>query len=322
MWSCTGRIARALACGLAITIAPAAASATPAAGDIQVAARTRSNKGKKGAQSIGAPNNGRLVGAARLRGGKALRQREGGHSWGLPQLVRLLQHAATEVARKHHGSQMLVGDLSGRTGGHLDHHNSHQSGRDADVGFYVMNSKGKPMAVKRFIPFDDAGNARDAPGVRFDEARNWTMVEAMLKDDKASVRYLFITSALRGKLLAHATKKHVAKALLEKAASVMMSPQDADLHDDHMHVRIACPGSMHDVCIEESTVHEDRPTTDVAHVSSPPPDPIVARGYGAEPGQSRWEPGRSPIVNRDDKPAEPADKSEAPRTEAGAGDMR
>jgi penicillin-insensitive murein endopeptidase len=258
MWSCTGRIARAIACGLVIAIMPLGAGAKPAASTSKVAAGTTSSKGKKGAQSIGAPNNGRLVGAARLRGGKTLRQREGGHSWGLPQLVHLLHHAATEVARKHRGSRMLVGDLSGRTGGHLDHHNSHQSGRDADVGFYVMNSKGKPLAVKRFIPFDEAGNARDAPGVRFDETRNWTMVEAMLKDDKASVRYMFITHALRGKLLAHATKKHVPRELFERAASVMMSLEDADLHDDRVHVRIACPDSMRDVCIEESTAREAR----------------------------------------------------------------
>jgi penicillin-insensitive murein endopeptidase len=148
---------------------------------------------------------------------------------------------------------MLVGDLSGRTGGHIDGHGSHQTGRDADVGFYVMNSKGKPMAVKRFIPFDEAGNARDAPGVRFDEARNWTMIEAMLKDDKANVHYMFISNALRAKLLSYAAKKHVSKELLERAASVMMSPRDADLHDDHVHVRISCPESTRDACIEEAT---------------------------------------------------------------------
>ncbi len=207
MWNRTGRVARALACGvvipLALALVPGAALAKPS---------TSAGKARA-AQSVGAPNSGRLAGAARLRGSKTLRQREGAHSWALPQLVHLLHRAATEVARKHRGSQMLVGDLSGRTGGHLDHHNSHQTGRDADVGFYVMNSKGKPIAASRFIPLDDAGNARDAPGVRFDEARTWTMVEAMLKDDRASVRYMFITNALRSKLLAYATKKHVAKAL-------------------------------------------------------------------------------------------------------------
>ncbi len=161
MWKRSGRAAHAMAGAVAMAAAlafvPAAAIARPASG--HAAAHT---KKKKGAQSIGAPNHGHLAGAVRLRGSKTLRQREGAYSWGLPQLVHMLHRAASAVARKHRGSQMLVGDLSGRTGGHLDHHGSHQSGRDADVGFYVTSSKGKPMAVKRFIPFDDAGNARDA----------------------------------------------------------------------------------------------------------------------------------------------------------------
>jgi penicillin-insensitive murein endopeptidase len=33
----------------------------------------------------------------------------------------------------------------------------------------------------------------------------------------------------------------------------MMSPREAELHDDHVHVRISCPESMHDVCVEEAT---------------------------------------------------------------------
>lgn len=321
MWRCRGPVARALACGLVIGIMPAAASAKPATGSSQVAARTRSSKGKKGAQSIGAPNSGRLVGAVRLRGNKTLRQREGGHSWGLPQLVHLLHHAATDVARKHHGSQMLVGDLSGRTGGQLDHHSSHQSGRDADVGFYVMNSKGKPMAVKRFIPIDDAGNARDAPGVRFDEARNWTMIEAMLKDDKASVRYLFVTDALRGKLLAHARKTHAPKALVEKAASVMMSPQDAEPHDDHMHVRIACPESMHDTCIEEPTAREERSAEDVSsRAPDAPPSGPADFGAAPQPPGPAGRDGGSQQPPPANEPAKPADKPEAPQAQVGGKD--
>jgi len=285
MWNRTGRVARALACGLAIAVTTSTAIAKPPT--------TRSSRTtKNGAQSVGAPNNGHLAGAARLRGSKTLHQRAGGHSWGLPQLVHLLNHAATEVARKHRGSQMFVGDLSGRTGGHLDRHNSHQSGRDADVGFYVMNSRGKPMVAKRFIPLDDAGNARDAPGVRFDEARTWTMVEAMLKDDRATVRYMFISNALRGKLLAYATKKHVARELYDRAASVMMSPNDADLHDDHVHVRIACPESMHEVCIEESLAR-DAPTHAAdagekpAEPAARPDAPTSVRVAGAAPESSR-----------------------------------
>jgi penicillin-insensitive murein endopeptidase len=204
----------------------------------------------------------------------------------------MLHHAASAVARKHRGSQMFVGDLSGRTGGHLDGHGSHQTGRDADVGFYVMNSKGRPIAAKRFIPFDGAGNARDAQGVRFDEARNWTMIEAMLKDEKAGLRYLFISNALRAKLLAYAAKKHVAKEMIDRAASAMMSPRDADLHDDHVHVRIACPASMRDVCIEEASVRD--PAAKVADEENAEP---AAKREGGAAASAVVDPVANPVVD-------------------------
>ncbi|MFT3773704.1 MAG: penicillin-insensitive murein endopeptidase [Minicystis sp.] len=260
MWSSHGRIARVIALALSLVSATAASAGAAPGNKAKVAAKkakgSEKSKGKQKARSIGAPNHGRLEGAALLKQNKTLKQREGSHSWALPQMVGLLHRSANAVARKHKGSVMFVGDLSGKTGGHLDRHGSHQTGRDADVGFYVVNSKGKSIPVKRFIAFDDAGNARDVPGARFDEARNWALVEAFLKDKDANVRYLFVTNGLRARLLAHAAKKHVSKELIERAASVMMSPPDADLHDDHFHVRIACPESMRDVCIEESTARE------------------------------------------------------------------
>ncbi|APR83782.1 Murein endopeptidase [Minicystis rosea] len=262
MWSSQGRIARAIALAIALVTVPVVAVAAPghkskaAAGKKSKGEKTKGGKGK--ARSVGAPNHGRLEGAALLKQNKTLKQREGSHSWALPQMVGMLHHAANSVARKHKGSVMFVGDLSGKTGGHLDRHGSHQTGRDADVGFYVVNSKGKSIPVKRFIAFDDAGNARDVPGARFDEARNWSLVEAFLKDRDANVRYLFVTNGLRARLLAYAAKKHAPKELIERASTVMMSPPDADLHDDHFHVRIACPDSMRDVCIEESTAREPK----------------------------------------------------------------
>jgi penicillin-insensitive murein endopeptidase len=219
----------------------------------QVASATRVTKGShKGPQSIGAPNAGHLEGALLLRGSHTLKQKEGSHSWGLPELVHALQRASIKVAKHHKNSVMLVGDLSGRTGGFLERHGSHQTGRDADVGLYVMNSKGKPVNVRHFVAFDSAGKGRELPWAIFDEARNWDLVEALLTDDKASVRYLFISNPLRAKLLAQAAKKHASKELIARAAAAMMSPPEADVHDDHIHVRIACPESMRGVCIEEA----------------------------------------------------------------------
>jgi penicillin-insensitive murein DD-endopeptidase len=277
MWSSHGRIARALAVALALVASvavPSLAAASPPLGKgakakhASHAKKHKASKHAKKARSIGPPNHGRLEGAALLKGSRYLKPREGSHSWALPQMVRLLNHAARAVARKHRGSVMLVGDLSGKTGGHLDRHGSHQSGRDADVAFYVANSKGKPLPIKRFIAFDDAGNARDVPGARFDDARNWAMVEALLKDKGANVRYLFITNGLKARLLAYAHKKHRPKAIIERAAAAMMSPPDADRHDDHFHVRISCPESMRDVCVEESSVRAE-PRAEVARGERP-----------------------------------------------------
>ncbi len=218
-----------------------------------VASTTHVTKGShKGAQSIGAPNAGHLEGAMLLRGSHTLKQKEGSHSWGLPELVHALQRASIKVAKKHRNSVMLVGDLSGRTGGFLERHGSHQTGRDADVGLYVMNSKGKPVNVRHFVAFDATGKGRELPWAMFDEARNWDLVEALLTDDKASVRYLFISNPLRAKLLAQAAKKHATREMIARAAAAMMSPPEADVHDDHIHVRIACPESMRGVCIEEA----------------------------------------------------------------------
>ncbi|WP_438040089.1 penicillin-insensitive murein endopeptidase [Sorangium sp. So ce128] len=202
--------------------------------------------------SKGAPNRGRLTGAVRLRSSRHLKTREGARTWGLPVLVKTLRRAAFQVAKKHGDSALLVGDLSARTGGALDGHNSHQTGRDADVGFYVVNSKGKNLRTDRFVAFDDEGNAIGLPGARFDDARNWALVQALLEDRQAGVKYLFVTDALRARLLAHAAKKRVPADLRARAAAAMMSPRDADLHNDHFHIRVMCPPSMRGACIEES----------------------------------------------------------------------
>ena len=79
---------------------------------------------------------------------------------------------------------LLVGDLSAKDGGPLTGHNSHQTGRDADVGFYVMNASGKPLPSKHFVSFDRNGVGKDLTNLRFDDARNWFLVESLLKDEK------------------------------------------------------------------------------------------------------------------------------------------
>ena len=206
----------------------------------------------KGPASIGAPNKGKLAGAIKLHSSRSLKVRDRANVWGLPDLVKLLQRAAGKVAKRHPRSVMLVGDLSQKSGGSLTGHNSHQSGRDADVGFYIANSKGQPAAMTRFVAFDGAGKSTQVSWAQFDDARNWTLVEALITDTTAPVRYVFVSNPLRARILAYAAKKKVAKDVYSKAEAMLLAPRDADVHDDHFHVRIACPDSMKGTCIEES----------------------------------------------------------------------
>ncbi|MEZ4306659.1 MAG: penicillin-insensitive murein endopeptidase [Polyangiaceae bacterium] len=148
----------------------------------------------KGPASIGAPNRGKLSGAIKLHKSKGLKLRDRAQAWGTPDLVKLLQRAAGKVRKKYPKSVMLVGDLSKKSGGPLTGHNSHQSGRVADVGFYVANSKEAGG--------DDRGSSRSGDGssekvswAQFDDARNWALVEALLTDKNTTVRHLRVESA-------------------------------------------------------------------------------------------------------------------------------
>jgi penicillin-insensitive murein endopeptidase len=232
------------------------------------------------AQSIGPPNAGRLVGGARLKKSPALQPRDRSHSWGLPELVGLLRRAADKVARKHRGAILLVGDLSARSGGPLVGHNSHQSGRDADVGFYAVSAKGKSARLSRFMAFGADGRPREGgDALRFDDARNWAFVEALLSDKKVAVRYVFISNALRARLLSYAAAKGVSKELLTQAAAAMMSPAHAEAHDDHFHVRMSCPTSMRGPCVEESIARGPASAADsglgIAVIESGGADPMA-----------------------------------------------
>src|SRR5436309_2893304 len=90
--------------------------------------------------SIGAPSRGVLIGGVQLpASGPGYRWLSpAGHHYGLARLVRAIEGAAAEVARRSPGGRpLLVGDLSARAGGQLSGHASHRTGRDADLLFYA-----------------------------------------------------------------------------------------------------------------------------------------------------------------------------------------
>jgi penicillin-insensitive murein endopeptidase len=207
------------------------------------------------AESVGSPNEGRLEGGVRLDTSVAWLRVMPGHEtpdrrWGLPSLVHMIDRAAHAVAKRYPKSVLGVGDLSRKRGGDVGGHHSHESGRDADLAFYVVDAKGKPVSPRRFLHFDASLAAVGAPGLRFDVARNWLFVQSMLLDRKAHVSHIFLSDPLRLALLAHAKKLGVASRLRRRAAMTLMQPTGAPAHDDHFHVRISCPRERGSECVE------------------------------------------------------------------------
>jgi penicillin-insensitive murein endopeptidase len=209
---------------------------------------------------VGSPTDGRLENGVELAAtSDVLRlKRPKGPRWGIEELVEMLERGAARVERRFPGSVLLVGDLSGRSGGDLGGHRSHESGRDADVGFYFVDKRGRPAPVRRFRAVDWRGRAADDPSLRFDDARNWALVEAWMTDPRARVEHVFVAKPIRARLLAHARAKGVYLPVLHRASIAMKQPSRGLAHDDHFHVRIACPRSQRGVCLADPPKQSSR----------------------------------------------------------------
>jgi penicillin-insensitive murein endopeptidase len=228
--------------------------------------RVRRSEGPP-ARSLGSPTAGRLENGVELRSSNTVNLRRcEGPRWGLPTLVGLLERSAGRVARRHPGSVLVVGDLSARGGGELGGHRSHQSGRDADVGFYFLDARKRPVVPERFLRVRRDGRAIDRPDLRFDDARNWTLVESWMIDPRAIIQHVFVAEPLRERLLSHAKRARAYGPVLHRASLALKQPRQGLSHDDHFHVRVACPRvQSDDACVAEpeaepAAAQEPRPS--------------------------------------------------------------
>lgn len=200
--------------------------------------------------TVGFPNRGRLVRGIRLKPRRYLKIKPDSQprNYGHPALVKMLARSARDIARAVPGSVMMLGDLSRKGGGKLSKHSSHQSGRDADVAFYVRDAKGKAVAPPRFVTFKADGTASDGSGLVFDDWRNWLLIQSWLEDQRAVVQQVYVAHWLRKRLLDFASRRDDLKKWVPQAAALLAQPTDSSPHDDHFHVRIRCPEKQKDVC--------------------------------------------------------------------------
>jgi penicillin-insensitive murein DD-endopeptidase len=197
--------------------------------------------------SVGVPHRGVLTQAVELKrsGPGYTRYRpRGSYYWGTPQLVGAIEEAARRVVDEcGHGSLLVVGDLSARQGGRIERHQSHRTGRDADLLFYVTSPGGAPLASPGFVTFEADGLAavpRTRQFVRFDVERNWQLVKALLTSSRAPVQRLYVSHELEALMIDYARARGEDAALVWHAEMVLAEPGDSAPHDDHFHLRVAC----------------------------------------------------------------------------------
>lgn len=196
--------------------------------------------------SVGWPHHGVQTGAIELpaNGEGFVRYRaQGGHHWGQPALVNGIVEAARRVQQElPGGAPLVIGDLSARHGGRIERHQSHRSGRDVDLLWYVTTPNGKSLQNPSFAQLGRDGMAR-VPGkgyVRLDVPRQWLLIKALLSSEQLEVQWLYSSSVVEGLVMEHAAAQGDAPELLQRASAVMLEPADGLPHDDHMHLRIAC----------------------------------------------------------------------------------
>ncbi len=116
----------------------------------------------------------------------------------------------------------------------------------------MLDSKGKRVTLDHFVSFGGDGKAKDGSGMVFDDWRNWLLVQSWVRDKRAGLSHIFVSSALRHRLLRYAQGKPAFSKYVSEAAALLKQPEDSSPHDDHFHVRIACPKRQTEICVGES----------------------------------------------------------------------
>lgn len=197
-------------------------------------------------QAVGKPQHGRLVNGEQMKDVPGAHFRRPLYTWGTNETVRALKAAIAEVRRKHkHAHDLVIGDLSREHGGFLAPHKSHQSGLDADIGFYFKNQPKEGPRVNL-----------SAMTSALDHELTWTLVTALAgpNEEASNVEYMFIGYGVQEKLYKWAQKQGVPQKKLDwlfqyprGSRSMNGLIRHEPGHDNHIHIRFKCPRG--DACL-------------------------------------------------------------------------
>ena len=162
-------------------------------------------------RSIGDVSSGYLVGAVQVRFPHPHLailsvQAERHLNYTSEEMMALLEAGAARVAARFPGAVTSLGNLGNPGGGDIPYSVSHNSGRDADVAFFVLDGQGQPARMPDLLPLDERGRYEGEHGVyQFDVPRNWALIEGFVAHGGGGqLQYIFVADWLRDALLEHA----------------------------------------------------------------------------------------------------------------------
>jgi murein endopeptidase len=182
-----------------------------------------------GPLSIGSPDAGLLLNPVPFPAGSFWTVRDPAESWGTDETIDSIVTALEAVEARYPGSpRVVIGDLSHPGGGRLNRHKSHQTGRDADIGFYYRQGEADTFLTAR---------KKD-----LDLPRTWALVRALVTE--TDVERIFVDRSLISILYAQALEEGEDPGWLNDIFGRTSDKgiiQHERRHKDHLHVRFFNP---------------------------------------------------------------------------------
>jgi murein endopeptidase len=196
--------------------------------DEELARKFRHQLELLGSISIGFADRGRVINAVQMpQDDPAWIVERPAYSFATRETVDALALAFRSVRRQFPDSAPArLSHMSAKDGGYLRPHRSHQSGRDADIGFFYRGDRFPPRGVPR--------------ETLIDPARNWALIRALITE--TDVQLILVDRGIQDVLHRHALSIGEDPRWLLQVFGRMV--KHARRHRDHFHVRFYAPRSQ------------------------------------------------------------------------------
>jgi len=198
------------------------------------------NGGPIEGQSIGLPQAGRLQAATVLPPSPDYVRRRAQYMFGTANTIQYIRETAAHIREQFPNIHRLaVGDISQKNGGPIPRHNSHQAGRDVDLGFYFH---------ERPASYPESFVRADAAELHWDATWQLILALAETRDLEGGVQRMYLSYPTQELIYEGAVEAGVEQSLLDElfqyphgkwASNGLIRHEPG--HNDHLHVRFKCP---------------------------------------------------------------------------------